>query len=47
MITSFLQIAFAAFCCWVLFITIDMIWALTREGGVVGAKSIASSVEKT
>ena len=47
MITSFLQIAFAAVCCWVLFITIDMIWALPREGGVVGAKAIAAAVEKT
>ncbi|NLV27574.1 MAG: hypothetical protein GXY48_10485 [Methanomicrobiales archaeon] len=46
MITSFLQIAFAALCCWVLFITIDMIWALPREGGVVGAKAIALAVEK-
>ncbi|NLL10381.1 MAG: hypothetical protein GX268_05725 [Methanomicrobiales archaeon] len=46
MITSFLQIAFAAVCCWVLFITIDIIWALPREGGVVGADAIAAAVEK-
>ena len=46
MITSFLQIAFAALCCWVLFITLDMIWALPREGGVVGATAIATAIEK-
>ncbi len=46
MISLILQIGFAALCAWVLFITIDMIWALPREGGVVGAKAIAAAVEK-
>jgi energy-converting hydrogenase A subunit B len=46
MISLFFQIVLATLCCWVLFITIDIIWALPREGGVVGATAIATAVEK-
>ncbi|MDD1724881.1 MAG: hypothetical protein LUQ07_07115 [Methanospirillum sp.] len=47
MIESFLQIGFASVCCWLLFVTVDMICALPREGGVVGATAIAEAVQKT
>lgn len=47
MITTFLHIAFAAACCWILFVTIDMIFGLPRKGGVVGAAKIAESIQKT
>jgi len=42
----FLQIAFAALCCWFLFITVDMICGLPRNGGVCGATAIAKAIEK-
>lgn len=46
MIDSILQILIAAICCWLLFILIDMIFALPKEGGVVGATAIAEAVER-
>ncbi len=46
MIPAFLQIAIAALSCWILFITVDILWALPREGGVVGAKAIAAAIER-
>lgn len=46
MIDSILQILIAAICCWLLFILIDMIFALPKEGGVVGATAIAEAVKR-
>lgn len=46
MIDSILQILIAAICCWLLFILIDMIFVLPKEGGVVGATAIAEAVQR-
>ncbi|HWQ66188.1 MAG TPA: hypothetical protein VN372_04875 [Methanospirillum sp.] len=46
MIESLLQILIAAVCCWLLFIVVDIIFALPKEGGVVGATAIAEAVER-
>jgi len=46
MIESLIQILIAAVCCWFLFIIVDMIFVLPKEGGVVGATAIAEAVEQ-
>jgi energy-converting hydrogenase A subunit B len=46
MIESLLHILVSAVFCWMLFIAIDMIFSLPKEGGVVGATAIAKAVEQ-
>ncbi|WP_298665693.1 hypothetical protein [uncultured Methanofollis sp.] len=46
MLADYQQIVIAAVLCWVLFVTVDIVFKLPEEGGVSGATAIGRSVEE-
>lgn len=44
-ISEIVQILVAALICWILFILVDLIFALPRKGGVSGATAIGTNIE--